>query len=95
MHDIDDVDSMERMLDFELSSADLFKIDCAILNSLRNNSDFSRDLLHQLETGKFEMITERPQKSFELHKQEALMDITLPLQDLFDDLAVMVEEALT
>ena len=31
MHDINDIDKMERMLSSELSSADLFKIDCAIL----------------------------------------------------------------
>ena len=48
MRDITDIDAMERMLSSELSSADLFRIDSAILSSLKNTKDFSRDLLQQL-----------------------------------------------
>lgn len=54
MRDINDLDAMERMLSSELSSEDLFRIDCAILASLMDTTDFSRDLLHQLEEGRYE-----------------------------------------
>lgn len=40
MRDITDIDAMERMLSSELSSEDLFRIDSAILSSLRNTTDF-------------------------------------------------------
>lgn len=91
MRDIIDVDKMERMLDTELSSADLFKIDCAILSSLRKTEDFSRDLLQQLEVG---MFNAPPKDVLKDIQQEAIMDITLPLQNMFDEMATMVSEAL-
>ena len=98
LHDINDIDKMERMLSCELSSADLFKIDCAILSSLRNTSDFSRDLLEQLESGKFETVKVKPpKKSFESTmtdiQQEAIIDITMPLQNMFDEMANYVSNA--
>ena len=95
MRDIVDVDKMERMLETELSSADLFKIDCAILSSLRKTEDFSRELLKQLESGKFESVATAPPKDIlqEIQK-EAIMDITLPLQKMFDEIAPMVCEVL-
>ena len=95
MQDITDIGKMERMLYTELNSADLFKIDCAILSSLRKTEDFSRDLLKQLETGLFETIPQTPSRDVlqEIQK-EAIMDITLPLQDMFDEMAEIVSEAL-
>ena len=97
MRDINDIDKMERMLSSELSSADLFKIDYAILSSLRNTTDFSRDLLKQLEEGKFEAVTAKPPKSFETAmtdiQQEAMIDITMPLQKMFDEMTNYVSEA--
>lgn len=99
MQDIVDIDLMERMLSTDLSSADLFKIDCAILSTLRSTTDFSRDLLHQLENGKFESITSRPPRTFDAEiaaiQQEAVMDITLPLQDMFDEMSNIISEAFT
>ena len=87
MQDIIDVDRMERMLGSELSSADLFRIDCAILSSLRDTQDFSRDLLEQLESGKFKAVAVKPPKTFENQNQSTLMDIILPLQSMFDEMA--------
>ncbi len=98
MRDIIDVDRMEKMLECELSSSDLFRIDCAILSHLRDTRDFSRDLLEQLEVGIFETEVVKPQKSFEMDmqniQQQAMMDITLPLQQMFDDMSGFVLEAL-
>ena len=97
MNEIADVEKIERMYTTELSSVDLFKIDCAILNSLRNTEDFSRDLLKQLETGKFEEIIQKPPKSKDILQeiqQETIMDITLPLNKMFDEMAGFVSEAL-
>lgn len=97
MHEFADIGSMERVFDSSLSSADLFKIDCAILSSLRNTQDFSKDLLKQLESGKLETFT-RPPNAFEMEQliqQEAMMDITLPLQDMFEDFTDIVVEALS
>ncbi len=97
MRDITDIDAMERMLSSELSSADLFRIDSAILSSLRNTKDFSRDLLQQLEEGKFETVAVKPPKSLEAEmakaQQETMIDITLPLQTMFDDMFNFVSEA--
>ena len=91
MTDIVDVERMERMLGSRLNSDDLFKIDCAILSSLRNTQDFSRELLEQLESGMFEATFEMP-SSFELEP----VDITLPLQSMFDEMAGFItEEAFT
>ena len=84
MHDIIDVDKMERMP--ELSSEDLFRIDCAILSSLRKTEDFSRDLLKQLECGMFK--TEAPPK--DVLFKDTVTDITVPLQDMFDEMVNMV-----
>lgn len=98
MRDLVDVDRMEKMLECELSSSDLFKIDCAILSHLRETKDFSKDLLEQLEAGKFETVAVKPQKSIDMElqniQQQAIMDITMPMQQLFDDMAVIVSEAL-
>lgn len=102
MRDINDIDRMERMLSSELSSEDLFRIDCAILSSLRNTTDFSRDLLKQLEEGKFETVTnEKPEKPVAKSvdkqlteiQQNTMIDITMPLQNMFDEMASYVSEA--
>lgn len=102
MRDINDIDKMERMLSSELSSEDLFRIDCAILSSLRNTTDFSRDLLKQLEEGKFETVTnEKPEKPVAKSvdkqlteiQQNTMIDITMPLQNMFDEMASIVSEA--
>ncbi len=98
MRDINDIDAMERMLSSELSSEELFRIDCAILSSLRNTKDFSRDLLNQLEEGKLETVAVKPHKSLdnELAKiqKETMVDITLPLQNMFDEMINYVSEAI-
>ena len=98
MRDLIDVERMESMLECELSSEDLFKIDCAILSSLLNTQDFSRDLLQQLESGKLETVAVKPPKftDFELQniQQEVMMDITLPLQNMFDEMANYVIDAI-
>ena len=102
MRDINDIDSMERRLGSELSSEDLFRIDCAILSSLRNTTDFSRDLLKQLEENNFHApIVEKNEKvvSKSIDKQlaeiqeNAMIDITKPLQNMFDEMASFVTEA--
>ena len=102
VRDINDIDRMERMLSSELSSEDLFRIDCAILSSLRNTTDFSRDLLKQLEEGKFETVTnEKPEKPVAKSvdkqlteiQQNTMIDITMPLQNMFDEMASIVSEA--
>lgn len=102
MRDINDIDRMERMLSSELSSEDLFRIDCAILSSLRNTTDFSRDLLKQLEERKFETVTnEKPEKPVAKSvdkqlteiQQNTMIDITMPLQNMFDEMASIVSEA--
>lgn len=98
IRDITDIDAMERMLSSELSSADLFRIDSAILTSLRNTCDFSRDLLNQLENGCFENVMVKPQKSIENElkeiQQNVMVDITKPLQTMFDDMFNYVSEVL-
>jgi hypothetical protein len=98
MRDITDIDAMERMLSSELSSEDLFRIDSAILSSLRNTTDFSRDLLKQLEEGRFETVTVKPQKSLDSElaeiQLETMADITLPLQRMFDEMVNCVSEVL-
>ena len=98
MHDIIDVDRMEKMLEWELSSSDLFRIDCAILSHLRNSKDFSRDLLKQLEAGKLQTVAVKPQRSLDMElqniQQEAIMDITMPIQQLFDEMSDYVSDAL-
>ncbi len=97
LRDINDIDKMERMLSSELSSEDLFRIDCAILSSLRNTTDFSRDLLEQLENKQFEEIAtkEKPklidEQLAEIQKN-TMIDITIPLQNLFDDVISFVPE---
>ena len=102
MRDINDIDRMERMLSSELSSEDLFRIDCAILSSIRKTTDFSRDLLKQLEEGKFETVTnEKPEKPVAKSvdkqlteiQQNTMIDITMPLQNMFDEMASIVSEA--
>ena len=97
MRDVADIEVMERMLETELSSADLFKIDCAILSSLRSTKDFSRDLLEQLENGKLEEVATKPSKSIdeqiESIQQDAILGITLPLQDMFEEMTKIVIDA--
>jgi hypothetical protein len=96
MQDIIDVDRMEKMLECELSSSDLFKIDCAILSHLRKTTDFSRDLLEQLEAGRFETVAVKPPKSYENDLQniqrEAIVDIAI--QGMFDEMTDIVSDAL-
>ena len=96
MQDIIDVESMERTLETDLSSAELFKIDCAILSSLRNTKDFSRDLLEKLESGEFKMVVDKPPKVdvIENIQQNAMLDIVYPMKDMFDQLADLVVENL-
>lgn len=98
MHDITDVDRMEKMLESELSSSDLFRIDCAILSSLRNATDFSRDLLKQLEAGEFETMMKRPEKTLDMQlqniQQSAIADITKPLEQMFEEMSDFVLEGL-
>ena len=97
MRDVADIEVMERMLGTELSSADLFKIDCAILSSLRSTKDFSRDLLEQLENGRFEEVVTKPTRSIDeqiaLIQQDTITDITLPLQDMFEEMTKIVIDA--
>ena len=96
MRDITDINAMEKMLNTELSSEDLFRIDCAILSSLRGTKDFSRDLLSQLEAGKFETMVEVPTKvtpqkdMFMEIQRQTMADITQPLHNMFDDMANMI-----
>ena len=97
MRDINDLDAMERMLSSELSSEDLFRIDCAILSSLRETTEFSRDLLHQLEEGRYEKAVVETPKTLdntlaEIQK-DAMIDVTLPLQNMFDEMINYVSEA--
>lgn len=101
MLDINDIDKMERMLSSELSSEDLFRIDSAILASLRNTTDFSRDLLHQLEQNTFEQPIAKEIKPAKILDKElaniqkqTMVDITLPLQNMFDEMANYVSEAI-
>ena len=101
MRDINDIDKMERMLSSELSSEDLLRIDSAILASLRNTTDFSRDLLHQLEQNTFEQPIAKeikPAKTLDKElaniQKQTMVDITLPLQNMFDEMANYVSEAI-
>lgn len=99
MRDMAEIEVMERTLGAELSSADLFKIDCAILSSLRSTKDFSKELLEQLENGRFENVLTKPPKSqideqIELIQQETIMNINLPLQDMFEEMAKIIVDAL-
>ncbi len=96
MNNIIDVESMERTLETDLSATDLFKIDCAILSSLRKTQDFSRDLLEQLETGKFKDVIQKPPKKDVIMdvQQNAMLDIIYPMQDMFDQFANIIVENL-
>ena len=102
MRDINDIDRMEKMLSSELSSEELFRIDCAILSSLRNTTDFSRDLLKQLEEGSLEAtqkcetektIAKSIDKQIAEIQQNTMIDITMPLQNMFDEMVTYVSEA--
>ena len=96
MNELIDIERIERNYQTELSSADLFKIDCAILLSLKNTQDFSRDLLKQLEEKIFEKDIEKPPK-IDIMKniqQKTILDIIYPMQDMFDNLANIVVEKL-
>ena len=99
MQDIFELDRMERLLQTELSSEDLFRIDSAILMSLRNTNDFSRSLLEQLEHGKFEDFAVPPvdtkssiEQEVEQIQQTIIADITQPLHNMFDEMANLVAE---
>lgn len=95
MRDIIDVNRIEKMLSCDLSSEDLFRIDSAIITNLRNTTDFSRDLLHQLEAGIFEKT--KPQRTLDDElkniQQNVIMDINIPLQKMFDEMSNLVAEA--
>lgn len=97
MHDIKDVVHMESSLSMELTSEELFRIDCAILASLRNTRDFSRDLLKKLESGSFKEVAEKPPKTptkvLEAVQQEAILDLTAPIHDMFSQMEDFVVEA--
>ena len=99
MHELADVEQMESMLDMELSSEELFRIDCAILSSLRDTQDFSQDLLVQLESIFFEERAERPPKVFDdaLKKiqQDVIADMTLPIAEMFNQMEDYIVEAMT
>lgn len=101
MQDIFEIDRMERLLSTELSTEDLFRIDSAILMSLRNTEDFSRSLLTQLEHGKFEDFAVPPEivdtkssieQEVEQIQQTIMADITQPLSNMFDEMANLVAE---
>lgn len=98
MYDLADVEQMESMLEMELSSEELFRIDCAILSSLRNTQDFSRDLLVRLEAKLFEERTERPpenlDRTLEKIQQNAMFNMTLPIQEMFNQMEDFVVEAM-
>lgn len=98
LEDMIDVERIEEVINSDLTSMDLFNIDCAILTSLEKTKDFSKDLLLQLEKGLFKNIAAKPPKSIETQikdiQQQTIMDITLPLQDMFDEMAVFVSKAL-
>ena len=96
MQDIIDVERLERSIETDLSAADLFKIDCAILSSLRKTQDFSRDLLEQLETGKFKAIIQKPPKKDVIRdvQKNTMLDIIYPMQDMFDQFADIIVENL-
>ena len=101
MRDINDIDAMERMLGCELTCEDLFRIDSAILSSLRETTDFSRDLLRQLEEGSFERkvhTEERINTSTDdvLAKiqKDTIVDITMPLQNMFDEMVTCISNEL-
>lgn len=85
-------DRMEEILKSELSSEDLFKIDSAILSSLKKTQDFSADLLKQLEIGNFEKVFEVKSidKQLENIQRQIITDITSPLQDMFNNMADLV-----
>jgi len=82
MHDIEDVEQIEKTLETDLTSEELFRIDCAILTSLRSTKDFSRDLLFELESGKLECFSGPPAKEFDTN--EIVMDA---LQEMFYNFA--------
>ncbi len=94
LKEIIDAERADRILKTELSSQDLFKIDSAILSSLRSTRDFSRDLLKQLENGVFESITVKAPKSIDNELQkiqcQTIVDITTPLNDMFNEMADIV-----
>lgn len=98
MSELKDIDAIEEFMSSKLSSADLFRIDNAILSSLRDTTDFSRDLLKQLENGKFTEVIAEPPKSIDSEltniQKDVMSDITQPLQTLFDDMFDYVVDVL-
>ena len=89
-----DVEQMESDFEMELSSEELFRIDSAILSSLRNTRDFSSDLIEQLERGLLREAAFRPPKIFGDLPQKARDDMSLPLQSMFGEIENFVVEAL-
>ena len=98
MHDLADVEQMESMFEMELSSEELFRLDCAILSSLRDTQDFSKDLLFQLESKFFEERMERPPKEFddalEKLQTDTMSEMAFPIQELFNSMEDYIVEAL-
>lgn len=92
MQDIIEVDRVRQFMSPELSSEDLFRIDCGILSSLKNTQDFSRELISLLENGRFEAFKPRTiENELQAVQQQVMADITLPLQNMFDELVEFVE----
>ena len=98
MHELNDVERMESMLDMELTSDELFRIDCAILSSLKETQDFSKDLLKQLESGLLEELAEipieNPEGYLEKIQMNALSGLNMPIRDMFDEIEDFVVDAL-
>ena len=99
MCDLADFEQAEDSISLELTSEELLRIDCAILSSLRETKDFSRDLLHSLESGFFEDISVKPPQGIENEikdvQQEIMSELTLPLQNMFNQMEGYIVEALT
>ena len=89
MRDIEDVGHMEKTLETDLTSEELFRIDCAILSSLRSTKDFSRDLLFELESGKLECFSGPPVQKNDI--DETVMNA---LQEMFYHMAEYVDGAM-
>lgn len=98
MFDIQDVERMESDFEMELSSEELFRIDCAILSGLRNTKDFSRSLIEQLESGLLKEVAFRPPKISDEFRErrhdDEILDLELPIKSMFCEMEKFVVEAL-